>query len=203
MGTSGVTRDRVYKRDELHRVSQRLEELAAVDTGFDLRIDPTTRKLVLAYPKQGLDLSASVVFDGRNILSANVVFSIAEDDVASDSFATGTSEGATLYSTRSNATTRSTFGRCGVAGNFDGVTQQATLDGYAQALVDARAEQLLVPGPTLRPVPDADVGDFAVGDVVKYAYDAGLGVQTGNYRIAKLTTSLDKDGQERMSVEFA
>jgi hypothetical protein len=207
VGTSGVTRDRTYLRDELHNIGQRLSELGAVDNGFDTRVDPTTRKLVLAYPVSGTDLSASVFFDERNIDSASIAVSVAPDDLVSDISATGTATttggaNSKLYSAQNTAAVRSAFGRSWAGQNFDGVSVQATLDGHANAYLAGRATQLLQPGVTVVPRIGADIHGFIVGDTVTYSYDAGLGLQTAALRLSKLTIDVDSSGKKRFRVEF-
>ena len=52
------------------------------------------------------------------------------------------------------------------------------------------------------PIVGADVDDFGVGDTITYTFDAGLGQQTGTYRIVKRTITVAESGQETMAVEF-
>lgn len=207
VGTSGVTRDRVYLRNELHNIGQRLAELGAVSNGFDISVNPSTRKLVLTNPTAGTDLSASIFLDERNIDSASIAVSIAPGDLVSDISATGTSTttsgvNSTLYSARSTSAVQTAYGRSWASQNFDGVSVQATLDGHADALLSARATQLLQPGVTVVPRVGMDVGSFHAGDTVTYSYDAGLGLQAATLRVAKLTVNVDSDGKQRLKVEF-
>ena len=201
---SGVTRSRKYLAVEQHQVLQRLNELGAAANGFDVDLNPATRALLLTYPQQGTDLSASIVLDGRNITDAGVVVSVAPGDLASEAYGTGGSaDAAAITSLQSNTTLRAAFGRSAVAGSFDGVTQQTTLDQHTQAMLDARDQQLFLPGPGLVPVADADIGSFDIGDQVTYSYDAGLGEQSGVFRVAELQTTVDANGAESMKVSFA
>lgn len=207
VGTSGVTRDRTYLRSELHNIGQRLAELGAVDNGFDLHVNAATRALVLSYPQRGTDLSASVFADQLNIDSAAVALSVAPDDLVSDISATGTglngsSEGVTVYRERANTALRASYGRSWGSQNFDGVTVAATVDAHADARLAARGGVFFQPGVTLKPRVGCDVGDFGPGDTISYSYDAGLGVQSGTYRVAKVTVTADGDGKQRMAVEF-
>lgn len=208
VGTSGVTRDRLYKQTELHNIGQRLAELGAVNNGFDIKVDSVTRKLVLNNPQSGVDLSASVFLDKLNIDSASIAVSVAPDDLVSDVSATGTGTTAggsnfALYSARATAGVRSAYGRSWGSANFDGVGVQATLDGHADAYKDARSTQMLQPGVTVIPRVGADIGSFHAGDTVTYSYDAGLGVQTAALRVAKLVVDVDSNGKQRMKVDFA
>ena len=208
VGTSGVVRDRVYLRNELHNVGQRLSELGAVLDGFDIKVDPSTRKLVLTYPVSGTDLSASVFLDERNIDSASIAVSVAPADLVSDVAATGTATSTggtntTLYSARSTSSVQTSYGRSWDSTTFDGVSVQATLDGHADAYLQARSKQLLQPGLTVVARVGSNVGDFHAGDTISYNYDAGLGLQTTTLRVAKLTVSVDSAGKQRLQVEVA
>lgn len=201
VAASGVTRARTYLAAEQHRVYDRLRELGQAANGFDVAVD-SERRLVLSYPSQGSDLSQAVVLDGRNITDAGVVVSVAAGDVASEAFGLG-GDGITAITARaSNTALRAKFGRSAVAESFDGVTAQATLDSHTQALLDARSTALFLPGPGLVPVADADVDDFGPGDVVTYEYDAGLGLQSGAFRVGTVEVTVNEDGVESMAVGF-
>lgn len=206
VGTSGVVRDRTYLRDELHNIGKRLQELGAVDNGFDIHIDPSTRELVLSYPSRGTDLSASVFLDERNIDSASVAMSVSPDDLVSDGSFTGTSNdgsaSSTIYTARSTPALRATYGRSWGGESFDGVSASGTLEGHGDAYLAPRTGQFFQPGVTLLPRIGTAPGDLHSGDIVSYAYDAGLGLQSGIFRVAKVTVDVDKGGKERMSVEF-
>jgi hypothetical protein len=200
---SGVTRDATYLRNELHNVGQRVEELGGRQNGFDIAVDPASRKLRLSYPLQGVDRSAgedAIVFDERNVTSPNIICSAAPGDVASEAFGTGTG-GATIYSTRPNLELRARYGRTAVTGTFDGVSRQGTLDAHVQALVDARGQALLIPGPDVRVTPDSDVSAYDVGDTVSYELHSLLGV-TGAFRLRKRQVTVSRTGQEAVSVGF-
>lgn len=206
IGTSGVVRDRTYLAAELHNVGRRLQELAAVLDGFDVHVDPATRDLVLSYPTRGTDLTASVFLDARNIDSAAVAMSVAPEDLVSDVDAIGTSYGSgaslTITSARSTPAVRAAYGRSWGSRTFDGVSVQGTLDDYADAFLEVRTGQLFQPGVTLVPRVGLDVGDIAPGDTVSYAYDAGLGLQTGTFRLAKITVTVESAGRQKIGVEF-
>lgn len=207
VGTSGVTRDRTYLRNELHNVGQRITELGNVSDGFDLKVDPSTRKLVLTNPQQGSDLSASVFLDERNIDSAQVSVSVAPGDLVSHVDATGTSmtsggATSTLFSEQTTSALLSTYGRSWASANFDTVSVQGTLDNSANAFLAVRNKQMFQPGVTAFAGSNADVGGFHAGDTISYSYDAGLGRQTYSLRVGKLTASVDTSGKQRLQVEF-
>ena len=208
VGTSGVVRDRVYLQKELHNIGQRLSELGAVLNGFDISVNPSTRKLVLTNPSAGTDLSASVFLDARNIDSASIAVSVAPSDLVSDISATGTATtvagvNTALYSARNTAAVRAAYGRSWDSSTFDGVSDQTTLDGHSDAYLLARSTQMIQPGLTVVARVGSNIGDFHAGDIVSYSYDAGLGYQTAVLRVAKLTVNVDNAGKQRLNVEFA
>jgi hypothetical protein len=205
VGTSGVPpRDRSYVAAEQHQVLRRVLELAAVDDGFDVHIDPATRELVLHHPYRGEDLTSSVVVDARNITDDSLVVSVAPGDLASEAFGLGTGPTAVrIVSTRSDATVRAAFGRAGVAENFDGVSVQGTLDDHTQALLDARTDQLITPAAGLIPVDDVNEMSFGPGDTIAYAFDPGLGLVALERRVLRKQVTVDAKGSTEVSVAFA
>ena len=202
VAASGTTRDFfVPGANEPRLVYELLYELGAVDNGFDWYIDPDTRELTLG--NRGDDLSASVFLE-RGVQSGNIGFAVGPGLVASEVYATGTNAGldTALTTTKSNATLRASFGRSGFAITADGADTAGLLSDAAQKALDNRAAGLFVPGPGLVPVAGAGVDDFGVGDTITYTFDAGLGQQTGAYRIARRTVTVGSEGQEAITVEF-
>lgn len=207
VGTSGVTRDATYERDEINPIGKRLQELGARINGFDLEVDPASRRLRLWYPRQGVNRSVgadAVILDGSNITSPNITASVAPGDLASEAFGVGTGSGTdeTLWSQAENVQVRAMFGRVGVAETFDGVSEQSTLDAHTQELLDARGDALIIPGPNIQSTPDADLAGYRVGDTVEYRFTGRLGA-SGAFRVRKRTVSLDRTGVEDITLEFA
>lgn len=202
VGASGVTRDVfIPGATEPRMVYELLYELGGVDNGFDWHVDPDTRELTLG--TRGSDLSASVFLE-RGVRSPDIGFAIGPGLLASEIEATGTNAGLPdpLTTTVSNATLRASFGRAGFAVTADGADTAGLLAAAAQKALDERSIGLFVPGPGLVPVAGAGVADFGVGDTITYTFDAGLGQQTGSYRISKRTVGVGSEGQETITVEF-
>lgn len=207
IGTSGELRDRTYLASELATVGQRISELSAVDFGFDMRVDPTSRALILSYPTFGTNLSSTIVLDERNIDSASIIQSVAPQDFAVTVTGTATSqsasgEGQSLRSGFFTSAAAQAFGYSWAGLNFDGVSVQATLDDYVVGYLHSHNHQFFQPGVTVMTRPGAQIGSFHPGDSVAYAYDAGLGFQSGTFRVAKVTVSVQANGEQRMAVEF-
>lgn len=206
VGTTGTTRSVTYLAKDTPNLGSKLSELAASDPGFDMWITPSDRRFRIATAR-GSDKSASVVLDRRVITSANVAMSVAPGDLATVMTATG--QGQKLDGTQVSfvgnyltSSARIAFGSSWISQSFDNVESQAELNSRASAFLSARSALMIQPGLSMRPRPGVDVGSFGVGDTVGYAYDAGLGLQVGSYRVSKLSVSVNANGGEMLGVEF-
>ena len=203
---SGVVRTIKYSYAELHNVFQRITDLTKLSNGFDVAVDPTSRRLNLYYPFRGVDRSTgedAVIFDSRNITSSNIICSVAPGDIASDALGTGTKEGREepFVGTAENIELRTRYGRVGITGTFDQVENQDALNAYLQALLDARKDALVVPGPNARVTVDSDLSTYDVGDTISYQLHNQL-FTAGSYRIRKRVVEVNTTGTESVSVEF-
>lgn len=203
VGAIGKVRTIQYAYTELHSVYDRVMDL--VTGGFDISVDPTSRRLQLFYPQRGVDRSSgenAVIFDKRNITSSDIAFSVAPGDLASEGLVTGTVSGsdAPLVSTYSNSELRARFGRAGVTGNFQ-ILDQAGLDAANAALVNSRSKALLLPAPNARVTIDADLSTYDVGDTIGYYERSRLAI-AGGFRTRKRTVQVSKTGAESVSLEF-
>lgn len=205
LADSGVLRTITYKYAEGHNVGARINDLTKMESGFDMSIDAASRKLELSYPSVGVDRSAgedAVVFDAVNVTSTNITFSAVPGDLASEAFGAGTGTGdEVLTSIASNLELRARYGRVGVFGTFDQVPDQASLDSYTRAMVNARSNILWIPGPNARVTVDSDISQYDVGDKVSYQLDSRLSVPT-SFRIRKRAISVNATGMESVSLEF-
>lgn len=204
---SGTVRTIAYLAKDLPNVGAKVGELAAMSAGFDYWVDPATRQLRAASPGRGTDLTASVILDSLNIEDASVAMSVAPADLVTVATGTATAQDAAgtstaLFSTQQAAAARAAFGASWAGQNFSDLTAQADLDGALTEFVGARDDVLFQPGVSISPRAGCQVGDFTTGDTLGYAYDAGLGFQTGAFRVAKRTVKADRSGKEAMEVAF-
>lgn len=205
IGVSGVTRDITFLAKELHNIGKKIEDLSRGSNGFDIDIDPLTRKVNLYYPQQGIDRSEgedAIVFDSRNVTSSNVTCSATFGDLASESIGTANNSGGeTLISVQSNPELRARYGRIGTAQTFE-AADQSTLDSQTKGALDVRANVLLIPGPNTRITDDADLSQYGKGDTVSYQVHSQLAVQ-GKFRLRKRNVSVSNTGTESVSMQFA
>lgn len=153
---------------------------------------------------RGVDRSAEVFLDARNITDADLQASVSPQDLATEAWVVGT--GASQQPRlmlRGNSALRATFGRVGVSETVDGVELTDTLRDKADGILAARSGMLVQPGQALMPVTDADVTDFDVGDTVSLSYDFGLGLVEGAYRVAEKRVQVSESAQVSIQVGFA
>lgn len=178
-----------------------ITELGQRANGFDLEVDPVSRRLVLYPPRKGTDLSASVILDGRSIAAPDYRQSVAAGQIASEAYGSGGVSGGTLTAPASNTTLRSTFGRTAVAGSFQNVDNLTTLGDQTARLLDNFDQPLQSTQPGLLAVPEFAYGSFDTGDIITYSYDAGLGVQTFSVRVHTIAIDTNS-GDERFALTF-
>lgn len=201
IGTSGTTRSLAIPGDEEPRVVYEvLRDLTGSDNGFDWWVDPTDDELKLA-ALRGSDKTASVFLE-LGVVAPGIRFTVAPGVIASEVFAASTGGSTVLTTSKTDTVLRASWGRAGTGISVDGDPDATTLGDVAQGHLDARGSTFFVPGPEMIPVAGAGVEDFNVGDIVTYTYDAGLGQQTGPYRIRKRRVLVTAAGQEHMAVDF-
>lgn len=198
---TGTTQDLTLKGTEYPVVGEVLAKLGARDNGFDLEVTPADRRVVIHAPEKGQDLSGAVFLTGPTV---NVVYaqSVPAGVIASEGYVTAdASSGVSLTASASNTTLRASFGRCGIAGTVQDVTDSFVLADHAAQLVAFHDHPLHEITPALPSVAGFSYDDFAVGDTIAYEYDAGLGTQSFTPRIRKLTVDV-LSGVERLTLEL-
>jgi hypothetical protein len=212
IGTSGVTRDVLYEKEELWNIAYLVAQLSAPDDGFDFEVDPITRDLNLYYPQTGTDKSGTLIIDNRNLLMPTFFLDITAQDFATNALAVGTSFELTtpLYADKTNATRLAQFGRAGMAAAFDGVLAQTSVDNYAQGLVDLHSNFGITfggqgggsagSGLAMVTIDEFGFDDVDPGDTVSFDYDAGFEVFSTTRDVKTINMSIDENGDEHMNL---
>lgn len=209
-GLSGVTRDRTYKISERKSIGELIEQLAAVNDGFDFSMGYSwvagapTVALDLWYPRRGRDLEV-VLEEGKNIefssyktdgnKQMNKVLVLGAGDGSNQLTATATAT-AEIYPTGSYPLLE------GVATNRD-VSIQTTLNEHATALLYINK----VPRETMTigviEIPELTLGAFVPGDTVLVYIDDHFLQVDGRYRIQSISVAIDEAGQRNVSCALA
>lgn len=204
IGTSGLTRTIDYIAAEAPGVYSKLLELSGNADGFEWYVDPPSRELIFT-SRRGSDKSADVILDSRAITSPNTHFSVAQSDYVSHAIAIGATVEDTTprIGTKTNATAMAKFGRVGLSVSVDEADTQATVDDYAQSLLDAGDHVHFIPSVgSAIPVLGAGVEDFDVGDTIHWVYDYGLGKFRVDRDVNKRFVNVTKQGEEAMTIEL-
>ena len=199
IGTLGTTRSlSIPGASEFPRVSDSLKTISK--GAFDVWLDPSTGNLQFAAAR-GTDLSASVSVE-RGIAETEAGFALGPGLLASEAYGSGTTPTAALTTSASDATLRASFGRAGVANNHDPVSDANHLTDLVAADLAEVGGVYFSPGGDLFEVPEATYEDLEPGNTVEYSFDAGLGKFTADVRVEKRELKVDREGQEKISVEF-
>lgn len=213
--TSGIARDRTYWSYELKQIGEAVEQLANVDGGFDFAIDVTQqlgKVLTLSYPRRGrIAGSTGIAFvDGKNIIDYEAVEDASR--CATVFTALGAGEGGDMLISTKTRTDRLDIGfpLLSATGSWKDVSRQSTLDGYAQAGVDARATVPMFWKLEVDPDDiDGGFGTFIVGDdaLLEIGGDDNFPRQTDGqpgyrrfHRIISWSAGIPAAGRETLSV---
>ncbi|MEM9465299.1 MAG: hypothetical protein AAGA90_07985 [Actinomycetota bacterium] len=205
---SGVTRDRTYLAREAKNYGDALEQLAAVQNGFDFRFEPSINpvtgefqvSLRTEYPAGGRETD-HVFHDG-----VNCVFVDGDEDGengANSSTATGAGEGVDLLST-----TVADLDLLGVepllqfVAAYTDVVDATTLTEHANRNLVRRSSNELTITATMIPGTDPVPGSYRTGDLVRAVYTDPFESIDRTMRIVAIVTDESRISGETITVEL-
>lgn len=205
---SGVTRERTYYWWEAKTFGEMIEELAAVENGFDFRFRPRIEEgdrytwFETIYPATGP--ATDHVFElGTN---CSVTRFTSDGKSLANSFrAFGSGQGAEVtIADAFDSAALDTYPLLEEHGSYPDVIRPTTLAEHATQ----RLQRLTVPTRLLEldvwPDTEPGLGDYLVGDRVKVTANRGfLQLNKADYRITSRTVTVDESGGETVSVSLA
>lgn len=220
---SGVTRYRVYEPWELKQLGEAIEQLSAVNDGFDFAIDPywdpATGELVkvlrLHYPRRGRRYNETgLVFElGRNVTS----FKWPSDGTraANQILAVGAGEGSSMLRvTRTDSAQIQPLSSGGPGYpllqdvvTYKDVSVFSTLVGHATQALATRSRPVVLPEVSVRADSDPIFGSYIVGDAARFIVPPHVsprfpdGLDT-YYRIVGWDVSVGDEGDESVKLTF-
>lgn len=202
---TGVLRDRTYEAYERKSIGEAIEQLAAVDNGFDFRYETLYssgipgKRFLVQYPNTGRN--TALVFEGQ--LSSMKVTRDATA-MATNVDAMGAGEGdARLIASVSDPSLIGVYPKLDeVISNTD-VSILATLDGYARQRLKRGKTPIVIPSIDVDPEADPTLGSYIPGDIVTVRGGYGLVTIDGRFRITGYTVKVDDSGGEVASLDFA
>lgn len=228
---SGVRRDRTYDQVD-GTVGQRMEELAAVDGGFEYAVESewsadtalrrVQRTFRTYYPLAGKDQPWTLepAFTQSSILSIDqslagelggsiVSVSLDEDAtrLASVAYAIGSGEGVEKIIGRkaNGALVAQGYPQMEVSRAWTSVINQPVIDGHAQALLDLSQDPILPPKVTILADGDPSIREISIGDRCQIRVDESANFPdgfAGQVRILGWTYGPPSEGPELVDLEI-
>ena len=198
--TCGVLRDRGYFAVERKPVAEAVEQLAAVENGFDFEIATSlsggtfTNSLMFHYPRQGRRLSA--VWDVSVHATADA-WEVDASTMANVVSGIGAGDGETALVIDAPDPSRwQEYPLLEDAVSYKDVVEQSTLDSHARAELARRSKPTALPELTLIPTDETSVGSFVVGDEIRLRGNRGWSELDGWYRILGYEVTVSDTGDE-------
>lgn len=204
---SGVIRERTYNVWDRKNVATAIQELSALEDGFDFRVDSQwesgaiTKRMRWGYPRLGT--RSGLVFElGGNVEALAWQLDGSQD--ANQIDAIGAGEGASmLIATASDPSQLTAYPLLEAITSYKDVSEFGTLQNHAIADLVARTGSFGLSNIIVRTTTDAPVGSWTVGDDVYIRANDGFVQIEGFYRIVSDSVSVDANGKEDATIAFS
>lgn len=203
--TTSVLRDRTYNGYERQYVGELIEQLSAVENGFDFSIDVTfdgvstfTKTFNIWYPNKGTrtgltwEVGVHCDFNGWSIDATQMANQI-------DAFGAGDGE-AMLIATAVDPGTDYPLLESDVA--YKSVSEEATLEAHVKDALSSKRLPSVMPALSLRQTRDTTYGSYQVGDEVRINGNDGFAAIDGPFRIMSREVQVSDEGDESTKVAF-
>lgn len=204
---TGVLRDRSWGAFERPWIGQLIEDMAAVQGGFDFRYvsgwdgDTITTRFVMQFPNTGRP--TQIIFEeGKSITQ----MSLGTDATALCTHvdAMGAGEGdARLIGDVENPQLFGVYPLLDAVESATDVSVQATLNDKARQRLSRGSRPITLPSIHVDPAAEPTVGSYVVGDFAQVRGGYGLLQVSDLYRITQVTMTADNTGREEAEVTFA
>lgn len=203
--TSGVTRDRTYYHYERKNIGEAVEQLAAVQGGFDFNIDVAwaggaiTKTLQVQYPRRGR--ATAIVFElGSNIEGLDQEIDATRQANVIDGLGYGTGEDI-LISTVSDLSQTPPYPILEDVHTNKDVRVATTLQLAALSELVSRSTPVeRLPTLLAHSGPDTELGSFITGDTVTVRGRDGYLSVDEQMRITNYEVSVDEEGREAVGL---
>jgi hypothetical protein len=197
---TGVTRDRTYWEYERKNIGELIEQLSAVQNGFDFRYEPRWDgsslgvNFVVSYPRTGRN--TDIVLE----LGANVeLLSLTNDgtQMANQVDALGGGQGPdTPIRTARDTSILSTYPLLEDVTSHTDVISGDTLQEHAEARLDSGRRAIKIPTVRLSKGSIPGLGDYVIGDQVRVKGSYGYLDVDDSFRITGITVAVGSTGDE-------
>lgn len=203
--TSGVDRDRTYNSWERKNIGEAIEQLAAVEDGFDFAIDVAydsggtiTKTFRPSYPQRGR--STAIVFElGTNLRGLSQQINAAAQANLIDVIGSGDGA-AMLIATVSDASVLATYPLLEDVVSYKDVTETGTLTAHGNAELAARATPVETIPTVAQAGPDTGLGSYITGDEITVRGHDGYVDVDDRMRITQFEVTVDDQGGENVAL---
>lgn len=204
---TGVLRDRTYKQTERKSIGEAVEQLAAVENGFDFSFTSTWTEFGLDlittfrvhYPAIGRIRQVTFEQD-RNCDITRA--SIGGKSVRTFALASGSGDGPEQIWATANRASK-VFPRLEDVRSYQDVKEVPTLRAKAEQAVRVGAAPVVLPSIELYPDAAPGLDAFDLGDQVTVIGGYGLVPLNGSWRVTEISTSVDSSGAENVALTVA
>lgn len=201
VGATGVPRDRTWQAYERPWIGRLIEDLAAVENGFDFRFDSAwsagaiVTRFLTSYPNTGR--STNLVFEiGTQVTSAALGCDGTALATHVDAVGAGEGDLGLLASVANPGMLAAGWPVLDDVISAGDVSVFATLDAKARHRLARGSAPITLPRLSVAPEAEPTFGSYSVGDVVTIRGGAGLATLDGRYRLVGVGMSIDAAGGE-------
>lgn len=206
---TAVWRARTYLANERKNVGEAVEELAALENGFDFRYESAWAGDVINtnfrtfYPATGR--ATDIVFEiGTQISTAGAICDGTTLATHVDAIGGIPEDSETpLIASVSDTLRLAEMPRLDDVVSFTDVIVPPTLTAHANARLKRGAECILIPSITLESTMVPPIGSYREGDRVTVRADIGLETIEGMFRITEFSVNVGENGDETPALSFA
>lgn len=203
--TSGVLRDRTYWHYERKNIGEAVEQLAAVQGGFDFNIDVSyvagviTKTLQVQYPRRGR--ATATVFElGSNIEGLDQEIDATRQANIIDGLGAGEGDDM-LITTVSDLSLAPPYPLLEDVVTYKDVSVATTLQLASLAQLVARSTPVeRLPTLLAHAGPDTVIGSFITGDTIAVRGTAGFLSVNEQMRITNYEVNVDQNGREAVAI---
>lgn len=205
--TSGVLRDRTYNSWERKNIGEAVEELAAVENGFDFAIDVAYdtsgaigRTFRTFYPQRGR--STSIVLElGSNLRGfTQTIDAVAQANLID---VIGAGDGASmLIESVTDMSEVPPYPLLEDVLTYKDINQSATLTGHGEAALAARATPVETVPTVAQAGPDTGLGSYITGDEITVRGHDGYVDVDDRVRIIEIAVTVDDQGGENVAISL-
>jgi hypothetical protein len=207
VAASGVLRDRTYEAFERKNIGEAIEQLAAVQNGFDFRFQSdwsggsiVTRFLTI-YPNTGRQ--TNYVLEVGSQMS-NLSVKVDATSLATNVDVIGAGEGDVgLIAPISDPSLIGVYPVLDEVESHTDVQELPTLDAFARRRLMLGKTPIVIPSVEVDPALEPVLGSYVVGDIMRVRGGSGLASIDGRFRVMEIKVSVNDLGGEQASLAFA